>query len=184
MTTNLGYDKRVNVIQGEYRVTRDPAVVFTTLLGSSIAACIRDPIARVGGMNHFLVPGTEKGDDRSNVDRYGVHLMELLVNGLMRSGAQRDRLEAKLFGGARMLRGLSDIGQKNAEFARNFLQHEGIPIVGDDLGGERGRRLQYWPVSGRARRSYVAGAPTIAESAAKLPVIDSGKAELFFPRGN
>ena len=68
-------------------------------------------------MNHFLVPGTEKGEDRANVDRYGVHLMELLVNGLMRSGAQRDRLEAKLFGGARMLRGLSDIGQKNAEFA-------------------------------------------------------------------
>jgi chemotaxis protein CheD len=81
--------------------------------------------------------------------------MELLVNGLMKQGAHRDRLEAKLFGGARMMSSLSDIGQKNAEFAERYLKYEGIKLVSKDLGGQRGRRLQYWPVSGRARQSYV-----------------------------
>ena len=81
--------------------------------------------------------------------------MELLVNGLMKQGANRDRLEAKLFGGARMMGGLTDIGKKNAEFAERYLEHEGVKVVGKDLGGMRGRRLQYWPVSGRARQAYV-----------------------------
>ena len=179
MTTNLGYDKRVNVIQGEYRVTKDPAVVFTTLLGSCIAACIRDPIARVGGMNHFLVPGTEKGDDRSNVDRYGVHLMELLVNGLMSRGAHRGRLEAKLFGGAKTIFKSSDVGAMNARFAEHFLKNEGIAIVGRSLGGKSGRRVEYWPVSGRARQISIgeAGIPA-APPAPALPMHD-GDLELF-----
>jgi len=157
MTVDERNSKRISLVQGEYKVSADPNVVFSTLLGSCVGACIRDPIAGVGGMNHFLLPGSDAAIGSPESERAGVHLMELLVNGLMRHGAHRDRLEAKIFGGARMMRGLSDIGKKNADFAKRFLSYEGIRIVGSDLGGERGRRLHFWPVSGRALQSYIAG---------------------------
>ncbi len=147
-------ERRVNIIQGEFKVSNDPSVVLTTLLGSCVAACIRDPHAGVGGMNHFLLPGADVGPSKES-ESFGVHLMELLLNGLMRQGAQRDRLEAKLFGGARMMRGLSDIGAKNTTFAKKFLAYEGIKVVGGDTGGEQGRRIQFSPVSGRALQSYI-----------------------------
>jgi len=172
--------KRVNLIQGEYKVSADPKVVFSTLLGSCVGACIRDPIAGVGGMNHFLLPGNDVGSSSSESERFGVHLMELLVNGLMRHGAQRDRLVAKIFGGARMMQGLSDIGKKNADFAKRFLNYEGIRIVGSDLGGERGRRLHFWPVTGRARQSYIASVETMpAPAAPSLPRCVAGEVDLF-----
>jgi chemotaxis protein CheD len=155
MIEHAVHERRINLVQGEFRVSDDPQVVFTTILGSCVGACIRDPLRGLGGLNHFLLPGVEAGADQRDSERMGVHLMELLVNGLMRQGAQRDRLEAKLFGGARMMRGLSDIGRKNTDFAVKFLKYEGIPIVGGDTGGERGRRLQFWPVTGRARQSYI-----------------------------
>jgi chemotaxis protein CheD len=146
---------KVNIVQGEYFVTDDPDMVVTTLLGSCVAACIRDPVARVGGINHFLLPGSEARSKNSEAERYGVHLMELLVNGLLQHGARRERLEAKLFGGARTVEGLSDIGARNAAFAERFLQNEDIFVVGGSLGGEAGRRLQFWPVSGRARQAFM-----------------------------
>jgi chemotaxis protein CheD len=149
-----GSDHRINIVQGEFKVSEDPQTVLTTLLGSCVAACIRDPVAGVGGMNHFLLPGAEVGSQKES-ERLGVHLMELLLNGLMRQGAQRDRLEAKLFGGARMMSGLSDIGRKNAEFAQRFLAYEGIKIISGDTGGQQGRRIQFWPVNGRALQSYI-----------------------------
>jgi chemotaxis protein CheD len=152
--TRIAGEKRVNIVQGEFKVSDDPHVVLTTLLGSCVAACIRDPIAGVGGMNHFLLPGPEVGGAKDS-ERIGVHLMELLLNGLMRQGAQRDRLEAKLFGGARMMSGLSDIGKKNAEFAKKFLAYEGIKMVGGNTGGDQGRRIQFSPVTGRALQSYI-----------------------------
>ena len=88
-------------------------MVLTTLLGSCVAACIRDPMAGVGGMNHFLLPGGTLGGNDRAVQRHGVHAMELLVNDLLKHGARRDRLEAKLFGGARMIDGLTDVGRQN-----------------------------------------------------------------------
>jgi chemotaxis protein CheD len=171
-------ERRINIVQGEYKVTDDPDVVVSTLLGSCVAACIRDPTAGVGGMNHFLLPGEDGRSYSHEAERYGDYLMELLINGLMKQGAHRDRLQAKLFGGARMMGGLSDIGKKNAEFAERYLKHEGIAVVGKDLGGERGRRLQYWPVSGRARQAYVAGG--IDEKPIKPPLSRNvGDVELF-----
>ena len=131
-------DRRINIVQGEFKVSDDPQTVLTTLLGSCVAACIRDPVARVGGMNHFLLPGSEVGSQKES-ESFGVHLMELLLNGLMRQGAQRDRLEAKVFGGARMMSGLSDIGRKNAEFAQRFLAYEGVKVISGDTGGQQGR---------------------------------------------
>ena len=146
---------RVHVVQGEQFVTEDPEAVLTTLLGSCVAACMRDPVAGVGGMNHFLLPGgRSQGADRE-AQRHGVHAMELLVNALLSRGARRDRLEAKLFGGARLVDGLTDVGRQNAEFAERFLADEGIRHTGGSLRGEHGRKIQYWPASGRARQSLM-----------------------------
>lgn len=146
---------RINVVQGEHVVTDNPDAVLTTLLGSCVAACIRDPVAGVGGMNHFLLPGSHSPAVDRAAQRYGVHAMELLVNALLASGARRERLEAKLFGGARLIDGLTDIGSQNAEFALRFLAAEGIAHVGGSLRGEHGRKIQFWPVSGRARQSLM-----------------------------
>ena len=172
--------RRVNLIQGEFKVSDDPDVVLTTLLGSCVGACIRDPVRGIGGMNHFLLPGPEVGGAKES-ERLGVHLMELLLNGLMRQGASRDRLEAKIFGGARMMRGLSDVGKKNAEFAKRFLKYEGIRFIGGEVGGDRGRRLQFWPHSGRARQSYIAQTPDMAPRPLAPPPKSesSGDVDLF-----
>jgi chemotaxis protein CheD len=179
MTTEACDERKIHIVQGEFQVTNDPGLVVSTLLGSCVAACIRDPVAGVGGMNHFLLPGDDGRERSREAERYGDYLMELLVNGLMQKGACRDRLEAKLFGGARMLRGLSDIGMKNAEFAERYLQYEGIRLVSKDLGGERGRRLQYWPVSGRARQSYVSAGVDETETFKPPFVRGCGEVELF-----
>lgn len=149
--------KRINIIQGEYQVTDDDEVVLSTILGSCIAACLRDPIAGVGGMNHFLLPGDGSRAESGESARYGVHLMELLINGLLKKGASRDRIEAKIIGGGKTIPGLSNVGEKNAIFAKTFLQDEGIRIVGTNVGGDHGRKLEYWPVSGRARQCILNG---------------------------
>jgi chemotaxis protein CheD len=175
-------EKRVHIIQGEYFVTSDRDVMVTTILGSCIAACIRDPLAGVGGMNHFLLPGELNRSKSEEAERMGVHLMELLVNGLLKAGARRERLEAKLFGGARTVRSHSDIGKNNAEFAQRFLKAEGISFIGGSTGGPQGRRIQYWPVSGRARQILLTG-PAEVEQPVKLPaatvVSNAGELELF-----
>jgi chemotaxis protein CheD len=153
--------KRVHIIQGEWKVSKDPNVVLSTILGSCVAACIRDPIAGVGGMNHFLLPGSAvPGAGGGDATRYGVHLMELLINGLLKSGARRDRLEAKIFGGAKTIATFSNVGEQNAAFAQQFLRDEGIKVVGASTGGEHGRKLEFWPVSGRARQYPLTGAET------------------------
>ncbi|TKT75513.1 chemotaxis protein CheD [Aquamicrobium sp. LC103] len=146
---------KIHVVQGEQFVTDDPGIVLSTLLGSCVSACMRDPVAAVGGMNHFLLPGGVASAADGVAQRHAVHAMELLVNELLKRGARRERLEAKLFGGARLIDGLTDIGSKNADFAERFLAAEGIRLVGGSLRGEQGRKLQYWPVSGRARQSLM-----------------------------
>jgi chemotaxis protein CheD len=149
------HERRINLIQGEFQVSNDPDVVFTTLLGSCVAACIWDPGVKVGGMNHFLLPGQDSTSKCQEAERYGVHLMELLLNDLLKAGARRQRLEAKLFGGGKTMEGLTDVGAKNAGFAERFLLNEGITLVGKSLRGDRGRRIQFWPVSGRARQVFL-----------------------------
>jgi chemotaxis protein CheD len=150
--------KRVHVIQGEWKVVNDPDVVLSTILGSCVAACMRDPIAGVGGMNHFLLPGSADAiSSGGDATRYGVHLMELLINGLLKKGARRDRLEAKIFGGAKTIARFSNVGEQNALFARQFLMDEGIQVVGESTGGDHGRKLEYWAVSGRARQYALTG---------------------------
>jgi chemotaxis protein CheD len=143
----------VQIMQGDFYVTGKPEEVLTTILGSCISACIRDPVLGIGGMNHFLLPECE-GEDR-NARRFGVNAMEVLINGILKRGGDRVRLEAKLFGGANVISAMSDVGSRNAAFARQFLGDEGIAIVGGDVGGTAPRRIQYWPVTGRARQLSV-----------------------------
>lgn len=182
MTSAIRKENRVHIIQGEYFVTDDSDVMVTTILGSCVAACIRDPLAGVGGINHFLLPGTNARTKPGEAERLGVHLMELLVNGLLKAGARRDRLEAKLFGGARTVRSHNDIGKHNAEFAERFLRDEGIAHVGGSTGGLQGRRIQYWPVSGRARQILLTGTVEIEKPttvSAPIVVSNAGELELF-----
>ena len=181
--TPSGPERRLHVGQGEHQISADPAVVLTTVLGSCVATCLCDPVAGVGGMNHFLLPtGKAEGVDEGR--RYGAYAMELLINELLRSGARRERLEAKLFGGARMFGGLSDVGASNAAFAEKFLRDEGIPVVGSSLGGLSARRVQYWPTTGRAQQRTVtdnAELTRLREPVVRTPapVEDEGSVELF-----
>jgi chemotaxis protein CheD len=145
----------VAITQGSTYVSNNPEEVITTILGSCVAACLRDPVAGVGGMNHFLLP-EGRGADRLEV-RYGANAMELLINGILQRGGLRQRLEAKIFGGANVVAGLSDIGAQNASFAQKYLADERIPITGGDVGGVSPRRVQFAPVSGRARQMTIAG---------------------------
>lgn len=148
---NASSTRTMNVHQGQFKIGNSPDVVLTTVLGSCVSACLHDPDARVGGMNHFLLPDGI-GVGASEETRYGVHLMELLLNALLHAGAQRQRINAKVFGGARVVAGLSDIGARNAEFVERFLKAEGIPIVAQSLKGDKARRLQFWPATGRTRQ--------------------------------
>ena len=172
-------ERRMHVVQGEFHVSREADVVITTILGSCVAACIRDPFAGVGGMNHFLLPGER--DDTADALRYGAYAMELLVNSLLQQGADRRRLEAKLFGGGRIAKGFTDIGALNAAFAEDYLAREGITYAGGSLGGDQARRIQYWPVSGRARQFLLPPqtALELERPAAKPVPAPSGGLELF-----
>jgi chemotaxis protein CheD len=143
-------ERRLHIVQGECDVSADADIVLLTMLGSCVAACIFDPAAHVGGMNHFMLPEGGEGDAVSL--RYGAHAMERLVNKLLSLGAQRGRLEAKLFGGARLTKGLTDIGARNVAFAQNYLRREGIQFRGGSTDGSHARRVQFWPASGRARQ--------------------------------
>jgi chemotaxis protein CheD len=174
--------KRVTVIQGEWVVTRDPDVVMTTILGSCVAACIRDPEAGVGGMNHFLLPEAGAGTRAGEADRYGAYLMELLLNGLLKQGARKERLQAKLFGGCAFMSGRYAVGARNVAFGEKFLRAEGITYLGGSVGGSRGRRIEFWPVSGRARQillnaEAVNEMPQVRAAAAKPAPV--GDVELF-----
>ena len=147
-------ERRITLVQGECRVSSDPDLVLSTLLGSCVAVCLRDPVARVGGMNHFLLPGTDLSRDSSSL-RYGAHAMALLVEALVAHGARRERLGAKLFGGGRVLAGLTDLGSRNADFAETYLCGLNITYLGGSLRGDRGRRVEFWPSCGRTRQLWV-----------------------------
>jgi len=167
--------RRVHLIQGDHCVSADPTVAVTTVLGSCVAACLFDPVARVGGMNHFLLAADRRADPGA-AHRYGAYAMEVLINDLMKAGAARSRLQAKLFGGAKMIAALNDIGASNAGFARTFLADEGIAVVSDSLGGVKARRVEFWPATGRARQRFVAGSAAVDSVASGS---DFGEVEMF-----
>lgn len=172
--------KRINIIQGEHAVVDKPDITLSTLLGSCVAVCLLDPVAHVGGMNHFLL-GEPSADHKlapGELQRYGIHAMELLINGLMSRGAMRSRLKAHLYGGANIIAGLGSIGSSNADFARRFMETEGITIAHSDLGGTWARKIDFMPYEGRSRSTRVSELPPAPKKPKPLPATD-GELELF-----
>ena len=169
------------VTQGEFATSDNPNEVLTTVLGSCICTCLHDPAAKVGGLNHFLLGDQPTGHSEST--KYGVYSMELLINDLLKRGARRERLQAKVAGGAHMLAGASDIGLRNTDFALRFLERESIALIGQNLGGDRARRIRYWPASGRTQVMLVQNTDTAeieAQSALRAAASrDTGDVELF-----
>ena len=139
-------NEAVKVLPGEYFVTHEDILVMTTL-GSCIAACLWDRQARVGGMNHFMLP-----DGGSGSGRYGAYAMELLINELLTLGAQRPLLEAKVFGGAQVISGMNslNVGEGNTRFVLDYLRVEGIPVVAQDVLDICPRKVCFMPASGKA----------------------------------
>lgn len=154
--TSAGYfDPRfdavaIKILPGEFRVTGED-VMLVTVLGSCVAACIRDPVAGVGGMNHFMLPDTSQSGQGGESARYGSYAMEVLINELFKRGARRERLEAKLVGGGAVLPGMSlnPVGERNGEFALSYLRAEKIKLVAQDLFDVFPRRVHYFPPGGR-----------------------------------
>lgn len=142
----------IKLLPADYVVTDRP-VALVTLLGSCVAACLYDPVAALGGMNHFMLPGggnPTSGNDTSA--RYGMNAMELLINDLLKRGAQRQRLMAKVFGGGNVLSGFyaDPIGTRNARFVLEYLRAEGIPVAAQDLGDNQARKVCFFAQTGRA----------------------------------
>lgn len=149
----LNKEKHVLVIQGDYYVSDQPNEVITTILGSCVAVCLYDPVVKIGGLNHFLLPGF--CDSSSGTTSCGLNMMELLINALQKKGAKRNRMRAKMFGGAQMRQGLTDIGKENVDFTQDFLRHEGIPCISQSVGGLVGRRLRFWPATGEVKQLFL-----------------------------
>ena len=138
----------VKVLPGEYFVHHEDILIMTTL-GSCIAACLWDRERRIGGMNHFMLPEGTGGADSG---RYGSYAMELLINELMKKGASRLTLEAKVFGGGAVISGMNSInvGERNTEFVLDYLKTERIPVVSKDVMDVYPRKVCFFPASGKA----------------------------------
>jgi len=155
--TNVYYDRTFDcdaakILPGEYYYTnRDMLIV--TVLGSCVSACIRDRATGLGGMNHFMLPdgGADVGSPVSASARYGTYAMEVLINDLLKAGARRENLEAKVFGGGAVLKGFTaiNVGERNAAFVQSFLKNEKIRIVAEDLEDIYPRKVYFFPRTGK-----------------------------------
>lgn len=143
------------ILPGEYYVTASTELV-TTVLGSCVSACIRDRVFGIGGMNHFMLPISTDGkgwngaeDMISTATRYGNYAMEHMINDILKHGGHKRHLEAKIFGGGRMMAALSDVGARNIEFVREYLKVEGIPLLSESVGDIYPRKVIYIPETGK-----------------------------------
>ena len=156
LATNVYYDRTFDrdaakILPGEYYFTGKDMMIVT-VLGSCVSACLRDRVSGVGGMNHFMLP--DGGDADSPVSasmRYGTYAMEVLINELLKAGAKRENLEAKVFGGGNVLRGFVaiNVGERNAQFVRAYLRAEGIRILAEDLNDIHPRKVYFFPRTGK-----------------------------------
>lgn len=137
----------VKVFAGDCYTTDQEGEMLVTVLGSCIAACVRDPIAKVAGMNHFLLPDISDVGDCPT--RYGASTMERLINDMLKKGALKSRMEVKVFGGGNIIKGSSLTGDKNIEFIKQYLKDENLVITQSDLGGTLPRRIHYYPDTGK-----------------------------------
>ncbi|MGI4717428.1 MAG: chemoreceptor glutamine deamidase CheD [Janthinobacterium lividum] len=155
--TNVYYDRTFDcdaakILPGEYYYT-GKNMLIVTVLGSCVSACIRDRVTGLGGMNHFMLPdgGGDGGSPVSASMRYGSFAMEILINDLLKAGARREHLEAKVFGGGAVLRGFTamNVGERNAAFVTSFLKTERIPVLASDLNDVYPRKVYFFPKTGK-----------------------------------
>ena len=155
--TNVYYDRTFDcdaakILPGEYYYTGKDMLIVT-VLGSCVSACIRDRVTGLGGMNHFMLPdgGGDVNNPVSASMRYGTYAMEVLINDLLKSGARRENLEAKVFGGGAVLRGFTaiNVGERNADFVMKFLKTEGIRVLAEDLNDIYPRKVYFFPRTGK-----------------------------------
>jgi chemotaxis protein CheD len=146
------------ILPGEFYMTKDNVAIATTL-GSCISACIWDNRTHIGGMNHFMLPLTDKEAHEvdwgqrgmaSDATRYGNFAMEHLINMILKNGGRKANLRSKVFGGGKVLKQMSDVGEKNINFVLNYLETEGIEVEGSDLGSFYPRKVLFEPCSGKA----------------------------------
>jgi chemotaxis protein CheD len=144
----------VKILPGQYYAAEGEGSI-STLLGSCVSTCLWDPVRRVGGMNHFMLPGeaSQSPSPWAVSARFGVYAMDVLINEMVHLGADRRRLVAKVFGGARVLQGFDklDVGAMNARFVLNFLEEEAIPIAAQDLLGDSPRKVHFFPATGKVQ---------------------------------
>ncbi|MGA7799347.1 MAG: chemoreceptor glutamine deamidase CheD [Gammaproteobacteria bacterium] len=143
------------ILPGEYYVTTADELIVT-VLGSCVSACIRDRVFGIGGMNHFMLParGGSSRPGQSLPDaaaRYGNYAMELLVNTILKNGGSRRNMEVKIFGGGRVLAQLTDVGRRNIDFVREYIETENLALVAEDVGDRFPRKVVYCPKTGRVR---------------------------------
>jgi chemotaxis protein CheD len=157
IATNVYYDRTFDceaakILPGEYYFTHKDMLIVT-VLGSCVSACIRDRVTGLGGMNHFMLPdgGADANSPVSASARYGTYAMEILINSLLKSGARRDNLEAKVFGGGAVLKGFTamNVGERNAAFVQSFLRNERIRVVAEDLNDVYPRKVYFFPRTGK-----------------------------------
>lgn len=172
--------KRITVLQGDAVATGCSETEYSTVLGSCVATCMFDPVARIGGMNHFLLAEPPGHRSQTEFDEhYGMFLMELLINEMLKLGAVKTRMKSRLYGGANMNSRLADIGSANAAFATQFLAQEGIDLVFQDLGGSDARRVNFQPATGRVRCRKTASTTMPKEKPRGLEQSNIGQVELF-----
>lgn len=160
---NRFWDKRLNlpaakILPGQFYVSRQGEII-STVLGSCIAACIRDRYLNIGGMNHFMLPTTGMNTDAKDwrLDkaslplRYGEWAMEFLINEILKNGGKKQNLEVKIFGGGKILNNMMDIGQRNILFVLEFLAREELEIVAQDVGDDCPRKVLYFSDSGKVK---------------------------------
>jgi len=143
----------VKVGPGTHYVTTSKDEMIVTTLGSCVSACIRDSELGIGGINHFMLPESDTGNwgGVSASMRYGNYAMEVLINDILRMGGARNRLEIKLFGGANVMNSQNLIGTKNVQFVETYLRVEHMAVSAQHLGGEQGRRIIYFPETGKVK---------------------------------
>jgi chemotaxis protein CheD len=154
------------LLPGDFYVTTYDEVL-DTVLGSCVSACIRNPKLGIGGMNHFMLPRPSgNGHDTwetgaaGRATRYGSASMEQLINRILKAGGTRADLEVKIFGGGRVLKTLTDVGDHNVTFVREFLKQEGLRVTSEDVGDTCPRHVQYFPLTGRVRVRHLTSSYT------------------------